>query len=177
MAALQANHFSSLISLFMAMLFLSPLAIAINSPPLVISTCNQTEFKDVCISTLSSDSRSATADLYGLGRISTEKTAVKAKEALAYSFKAINYGQDYPQWAAISVCLHGFNDSVVPLEKTGLPALGRGDYEIAQGFIDEVKIAASNCANQSTDLKEMSDRSNLLLKVTSNTIFILNMLS
>ena len=58
--------------------------------PLITATCSQTEFPDVCISTLESDPHSSIADLTNLSRIALEIAVTKANETKADTFKLFN---------------------------------------------------------------------------------------
>jgi pectinesterase inhibitor-like protein len=56
---------------------------------LIAKSCNQTEFPDVCISTLESDPRSSNANLTDLSKIGFELTVTKSNETLAEAFKLL----------------------------------------------------------------------------------------
>ncbi|XP_047320911.1 pectinesterase inhibitor-like [Impatiens glandulifera] len=168
---------------FLFLLAITPLTISIqynyhasSSSPLLTSTCKKTEYQDLCLQVLSSDPHSATADLTALGRISTEKAEENSKSILDYSFKAVNEAKDYPHWSYISVCYHLYNDSYYPLAEKGPLAFKRGDYKVVEGLVDQMRKSGSKCLSVPTELKEMNDRSNFLVKITTVTINILNLL-
>ena len=79
------------------------------SKPLITATCNHTEFSELCISTLESDSRSFSANLTHLSRIALDLAVTRANETRAESFKLVHNSTNYENWAYWLDCFDIYN--------------------------------------------------------------------
>ena len=79
------------------------------SKPLITTTCNHTEFSELCISTLESDSRSFSANLTDLSRIALDLAVTRANETRAESFKLVHNSTNYENWAYWLDCFDIYN--------------------------------------------------------------------
>ncbi|KAL0010434.1 hypothetical protein SO802_005542 [Lithocarpus litseifolius] len=85
---------------------------------LITTTCNHTEFPDVCISTLESDPRRSTADLTNLSRMALELAITEVNETKAEALKLVNNAGSYESWGIRLACYDGFNSIVYQLEES-----------------------------------------------------------
>uniref|UniRef100_A0A2N9GBY4 Pectinesterase inhibitor domain-containing protein n=1 Tax=Fagus sylvatica TaxID=28930 RepID=A0A2N9GBY4_FAGSY len=101
---------------------------------LIAKSCNQTEFPDVCISTLESDPRSSNANLTDLSKIGFELTVTKSNETLAEAFKLLINASDYEEWARRSACYYEYNSSDSQI-KVGLQYFDEMKYDEANRIV------------------------------------------
>ncbi|GMY35048.1 pectinesterase inhibitor [Fagus crenata] len=140
---------------------------------LITETCNQTEFPDVCISTLESDPRSSNANLTDLSKIGFELTVTKSNETLAEAFKLLNNASSYEQWGRRSACYSTYKSSVNQI-KEGLQYFNEKKYDEANRIVGLYNEGLSYCLN--LEVVELTERITFLKKFTTDLKVILHLL-
>ncbi|KAK4590668.1 hypothetical protein RGQ29_021009 [Quercus rubra] len=140
---------------------------------LITTTCNNTEFPDVCISTLESDPRSSTADLTNLSRIALELAITEANETKAEAFKLVNNAGSYESWGIRLACYDGFNSSVYQLEES-LQYFDQLKYNESNRIVELFNGGLNYCIN--LGVAELSTRITFLRKFTTDIKAILHLL-
>ncbi|XP_023878471.1 uncharacterized protein LOC111990931 [Quercus suber] len=141
--------------------------------PLIIKTCTQTEFPDVCTSVLESDPRSSSANLTGLSRIGLELTATKVNETTAEAYKLLINATEYYQWSMRSACFYEYNSSVRQIYK-GLEYFDQQKYHKANEVVFHVNGDIHTCSTR--DVPELTGTNTLISKFTTDLQKILHQL-
>ncbi len=141
---------------------------------LIAKSCNQTEFPDVCISTLESDPRSSKANLTDLSKIGFELTVTKSNETLAEAFKLLNNASDYEEWARRSACYDTYNSSDYQI-KVGLEYFDEMKYDEANRIVGLYNEGLNYCLLNLT-VVELTERITFLKKFTTDLKVILHLL-
>lgn len=111
---------------------------------LITSTCNQTPYKNLCISSLKSDSRSLNTDTAGLALILVEKISEKTKQAIKTVNQNIKTTKDPKVLQALKECKEVYNAVIVADVPMAIEALKKGDPKFAeQGAVDAVNEVQS----------------------------------
>ena len=139
---------------------------------LIAKSCNQTEFPDVCISTLESDPRSSNANLTDLSKIGFELTVTKSNETLAEAFKLLINASDYDEWARRSACYYTYNSSNFQI-KVGLQYFDERKYDEANRIVGLYNEGLNYCL---VNVVELTERITFLKKFTTDLKVILHLL-
>ena len=140
---------------------------------LITTTCNHTEFPDVCISTLESDPRSFSAGLTNLSRIALELAITEANETKVEAFKLVNNAGSYESWGIRLACYDGFNSSVYQLEES-LQYFDQLKYNESNRIVELFNGGLNYCIN--LGVAELSTRITFLRKFTTGIKAILHLL-
>ncbi|KAL0010430.1 hypothetical protein SO802_005538 [Lithocarpus litseifolius] len=140
---------------------------------LITTTCNHTEFPDVCNSTLESDPRSSSANLTGLSRIGLELAIAKADEIKADAFKLIFNASNYSNWDIRSACFGAYNRSFYPF-KESLQYFDEQKYNESYTIVDTFNKGLRYCID--IGVRELTAGITFLTKFTTDVKAILHLL-
>ncbi|XP_030969879.1 uncharacterized protein LOC115990163 [Quercus lobata] len=141
--------------------------------PLITATCIQTEFPDVCVSTLESDRRSSSANLTGLSRIGLELAITKADEIKADAYKLIFNATSYHNWDIRSACFGAYNLSFYPFKET-LQYFDELNYNESYRIVDTFNKGLHYCID--VGVTELAAGITFLTKFTTDVKAILHLL-
>ncbi|CAM8922412.1 unnamed protein product [Rhodiola kirilowii] len=104
---------------------------------LITTTCTQTPYKQLCVSSLKSDNRSSRADTAGLALILVDKISTKTKLAIKIVTQRVKSTKDPKVVEALKQCSGLYNAVMVADVPMATEALTKGDPKFAeQGAVD-----------------------------------------
>ncbi|KAK9269389.1 hypothetical protein L1049_001162 [Liquidambar formosana] len=132
-------------SLMTIFLLISQFSILADEDNLIDKTCKQTPFYDLCVATLQNDSRSASANVSGLGGIMVDAVSVKATELLDHIQELLKRTTDPMVKQSLKECAniyHVVRDADVP---QAAQAFAYGDYKFAEQAMNDAANEADIC--------------------------------
>ncbi|KAG6669328.1 hypothetical protein I3843_01G228500 [Carya illinoinensis] len=147
-----------------------------NGESLIKKTCKQTEFPDVCSSTLESDPRSSNAvDVRGLSRIGLELVFTKGEETVKVAHDlVIQIGIGYDTWARRAGCMSSYNLSIHNVKEKGLPNFDAKRYKDAYQILENAWTEIHYCST--LNVPELAERNTIMTKFLTALKTILHLL-
>ncbi|KAI8010820.1 Cell wall / vacuolar inhibitor of fructosidase 1 [Camellia lanceoleosa] len=145
-----------------------PLSAQANS--LITTTCKKTSFYQLCVSTLTSDSRSKSSDLSTLGLIVVDAIKAKSTSTLTQINKLMN---STPQLRGPLRRCVDFYKGVLGVIPTAVEALTKGDPKFAESSMVDAANEAESCEKSFGKSKSpLSDMNKVVhdLSVVATTI-------
>ncbi|XP_018837516.1 uncharacterized protein LOC109003708 [Juglans regia] len=146
-----------------------------NGESLIKKTCKQTEFPDVCRSTLESDPRSSNAvDVRGLSRIGMELVFIKGRETLKVAYKLVLNSTGYDIWSRRAGCMSSYNMSIHNVKEKGLPYFNARRYKYAYQILENARGEISYCGT--LNVPELAERTTMMTQFLTALKAILHLL-
>ncbi|KAE8717801.1 Poly(A) polymerase, putative isoform 1 [Hibiscus syriacus] len=125
---------------------LFPLSYSANS--LIETTCKQTPYLDLCISTLESDPRSSSADVPVLGCIVADTANAKASATLNQISTLLKSATDPKLKKALNGCVELYNMIIKHDIPVAIDALEKGDPKFAVEYATDAGNNAQDCEDR-----------------------------
>lgn len=146
-----------------------------NGESLIKKTCKQTEFPDVCRSTLESDPRSSNAvDVRGLSRIGLELVFSKGQETLKVAYDLVINSTEYETWSRRAGCMGSYNLSIHNVKEKGLPNFDARRYKDAYQILENAWGEIHHCST--LNVPELAERNTMMTKFLTALKAILHLL-
>ena len=119
------------------------------SSDLIETTCKQTPFFDLCVSTLQADPRSSSADVAGLAHIAADSVNAKATATLNQITGLLKSAGDPNLLKALQGCVHKYNTIIqadIPVAIKA-KAIVKGDPKFAVDSSTDAANEAQYCEN------------------------------
>lgn len=151
---------------------------------LVSTTCSQTPFLDICLSSLRSDPRSEASDLKGLATIALDRSIANANETkshIAYLIKSYNPNQTEYEFKCLKECMVEYSEGLENLQESSL-ALSYDNFDAVNSWVAAAMTDADTCENGylEEDLPEnpspLTERNQFFSKLCSNFLAITTLL-
>ncbi|GMI80220.1 cell wall / vacuolar inhibitor of fructosidase 1, CELL WALL / VACUOLAR INHIBITOR OF FRUCTOSIDASE 1 [Hibiscus trionum] len=120
-----------------------PLSYSSNS--LVETTCKQTPFFDLCVSTLESDPQSSTAAVSGLALIAAKSVNAKASATLYQISTLLGSATDPNLKKALSGCVDSYNTIIKTDIPVAVEAIEKNNPKFAVGSATDAGNEAQRC--------------------------------
>ncbi|XP_042978551.1 uncharacterized protein LOC122309224 [Carya illinoinensis] len=135
-----------------------------NDESLIKKICRQTQFPDVCSSTLESNPRSSNAvDVRGLSRIGLELLFTKGEEIVKVAHDlVIERGIDYDTWARQARCMSSNNLSIHNVKEKGLFNFDARRYKDAYQILENAWTEIHYCST--LNVPELAERNTIMTK-------------
>ncbi|KAK8525401.1 hypothetical protein V6N13_123077 [Hibiscus sabdariffa] len=122
---------------------LLPLCYSANT--LIETTCEKTQFVDLCISTLKSDPRSSTADVAGLAIIAADSAYAKANSTSNQIAVLLKSATDPKLIKALNSCLDSYNSILRVDLPVAILAINKGTPKVAVERATDAENEAQKC--------------------------------
>ncbi|XP_050372579.1 cell wall / vacuolar inhibitor of fructosidase 1-like [Argentina anserina] len=140
---------------------------------LIEQTCRQTPDRNLCVSSLKADPRSATADVTGLALIMVD--VVKNKATLCAN-RINDLLKQKPGDQALSSCKSDYNAVLIADVPVAVEALTKGDPKFAEQSMDDTAIEAKSCEDGFKGRSPMTDLNNASQKFAAVAAAIVRLL-
>ncbi|WCJ42885.1 pectin methylesterase PCR fragment F [Euphorbia peplus] len=145
---------------------------------LVSSACNHTLYYEICMSTLTSDPQSKTADLQGLANIALNISRIYGNQTFTHitdlKSKGTVSNDTGVDSGCLSVCIEEYSDANENL-KDSVEALRNKSSEALKTFVSTAMTDSDTCEQCFEDMEQespVSDRSDYFSKLCSNFLSI-----
>ncbi|XP_041019597.1 uncharacterized protein LOC121261339 [Juglans microcarpa x Juglans regia] len=146
-----------------------------NGESLINKTCKQTEFPDVCRSTLESDPRSSNAvDVRGLSRIGLELVFSKGQETVKVAYDLVIKSTDYDTWSRRAGCMSSYNMSIHNVKEKGLSNFDARRYKNAYQILEDAWGEIHYCGT--LNVPELAERNTMMTQFLAALKAILHLL-
>ncbi|XWS14230.1 hypothetical protein CRYUN_Cryun36dG0105300 [Craigia yunnanensis] len=112
---------------------------------LIETTCKQTPFFNLCVSTLQSDPRSSTADVAGLAHIAADSVNAKATATLNQITGLLKSAKDPNLQKALQSCVDSYNTIVKADIPVAIEAIVKGNPKFAVQSATDAANEAQDC--------------------------------
>ncbi|XVE82301.1 hypothetical protein DITRI_Ditri15bG0137200 [Diplodiscus trichospermus] len=131
--------------IFHAVFSFTFLPVTDSATSLIETTCKQTPFFNLCVSTLQSDPRSSTADVAGLGHIIADSINGKAPATLNQIKGLLKSATDPNMQKALQSCVDSYNTIVQADIPVAFEAITKGDPKFAVDSAADAANEAQDC--------------------------------
>ncbi|XP_065851206.1 cell wall / vacuolar inhibitor of fructosidase 2-like [Euphorbia lathyris] len=168
-------------SVLLTLSFLAFSGTSIRTQDLISTTCSHTLYYQICVSSLTSDSHSKTADLQGLANIALNVSTLYGEETFAHitdleskANETLNSGS-----GCLSVCIEVYRDANDNLKQT-VEALRDKSEDDLKTFVTSAMTDSDTCEQCFLDMQQdspVSDRNLYFSKLCSNFLAIASLLN
>ncbi|XWS38915.1 hypothetical protein CRYUN_Cryun18bG0004400 [Craigia yunnanensis] len=123
------------------------LPVSYSASDLIETTCKQTPFFDLCVSTLQADPRSSSADVAGLAHIAADSVNAKATATLNQITGLLKSAGDPNLLKALQGCVDKYNAIIQADIPVAIEAIVKGNPKFAVSSATDAANEAQNCEN------------------------------
>ncbi|XXG81578.1 hypothetical protein AAC387_Pa09g2175 [Persea americana] len=150
---------------------------------LILATCKETLYVEVCVSSLGSDPRSRGADLEGLGAIALDLTMVHGSETIS-QMKRLNGQKNVKRDAYMAGCLRDcieeYSDAVEDLRQSA-DAIKEKMYDTVNDMVSGAMTDSDTCEEAFNErpgyVSPLTERNQYFYKLCSNALSITKLLA
>ena len=131
----------------LAVISFTCLPLSYSANDLIETTCKQTPFFDLCVSTLQADPRSSSADVAGLAHIAADSVNAKATATLNQITGLLKSAGDPNLLKALQGCVDKYNAIIQADIPVAIEAIVKGDPKFAVDSSTDAANEAQYCEN------------------------------
>ncbi|KAG2407328.1 Cell wall / vacuolar inhibitor of fructosidase [Vigna angularis] len=143
--------------------------VLLNKANLIEETCKQTPHQNLCIQYLSSDPRSADADIAGLALIMVNVIKTKANNALDKIQQLLQGSHEHSQKEALNSCAGRYKTILEADVAQAIAALQKGDPKFAEDGANDAAVEATSCENGFSGKSPLTNENNAMHDVAVTT--------